>query len=129
MQKSPTGQIRVFVVEDSALVRERLETLVAMAGAGNAGCADGASTAIRAILFEQPDIVITDLRLAEGSGFDVLREVHSAAPDIEIYLLSNFATEPYRRIARQLGARDCFDKSTEFRRISDVISARAAAMH
>ena len=129
MQKSPTGPIRVFVVEDSALVRERLETLVAMAGAGSAGYAAGAGAAIRAILSEQPDIVITDLRLADGSGFDVLREVHRAAPDIEIYMLSNFATEPYRRIARQLGAVDFFDKSTEFRRISDVISARAAAMH
>jgi DNA-binding NarL/FixJ family response regulator len=129
MHPAHASLVRVFIVEDSELVRERIETLAALAGAGSAGHAVGAGAAIRAILAERPDIVITDLKLAEGSGFDVLRAIHAAAPGIDLYMLSNFATEPYRRIARQLGARDFFDKSTEFRRVSDVISARVAAGH
>jgi len=127
----PAGQKRVtvFFVEDSQLVRERLEEMAALAGASAAGHAEGAQSAIRAILAAHPDIVITDLKLVEGNGFDVLRAVHEAAPEIELYMLSNFATEPYRRLARDLGARDFFDKSTEFRRVGDIIAARAAAVH
>jgi hypothetical protein len=41
-------------------------------------------------------------------------------------MLSNFSTQPYRRIAAELGARDFFDKTNEFERVRDVIASRAA---
>jgi hypothetical protein len=44
-------------------------------------------------------------------------------------MLSSFASEPYRRLAARLGARDFFDKSTEFERVRDLIAARAATKH
>jgi len=122
-----TKRISVFFVEDSQLVRERLEVMATGAGASTAGHATGAQSAIRAILATHPDIVVTDLKLVEGNGFDVLRAIHEAAPEIELYMLSNFATEPYRRLARDLGARDFFDKSTEFRRVGEIIAALTAA--
>lgn len=117
---------KVFVVEDSRLVRERLEAMLgAVPGtriAGHASCADDA---IRAILAEHPDVVVLDLKLAQGSGFDVLRAVHDAAPEIDVYMLSNFVSEPYRRLAERLGARDFFDKSKEFERVRDTVARRA----
>ncbi|MDH4190467.1 MAG: response regulator transcription factor [Betaproteobacteria bacterium] len=116
--------LRVFLVEDSQLVRERLETMVtAISGARTVGSAGRADDAIRAILAEHPDVVVLDLKLAQGSGFDVLRAVHEAAPAIDVYMLSNFATEPYRRIAERLGARDFFDKSSELDRVRDALVA------
>lgn len=121
--------LRVYFVEDSPIVLERLESIAAEAGARPVGHAVGAREAIAAILALRPDVVITDLRLADGTGFDVLRAVHEAAPDIELYMLSNFADEPYRRIARQLGARAFFDKTTEFGRVSELIAARATCTH
>ena len=42
-------------------------------------------------------------------------------------MLSNFATQPYRRLAAELGARDFFDKSTEFERVRDLVAKRAAS--
>ncbi|MGE0873213.1 MAG: response regulator [Burkholderiales bacterium] len=121
--------VRVFFVEDSPLVRERLEGLVTLAGARAVGHASGAQQAIRAILAAHPDLVIVDFMLDEGSGFEVLQAIHDAAPDIELCMLSNSSSEPYRRIARRLGAGSFFDKSTEFERIGEVIAARAAARH
>ena len=50
--------------------------------------------------------------------------VHEAAPEIDVYMLSSFATEPYRRLAARLGARDFFDKSSEFQRVRDTLAAR-----
>jgi DNA-binding NarL/FixJ family response regulator len=120
--------MKVFLVEDSPVVLERLEALLAsIEGAASAGHASRADEAIRAILDTRPDAVVIDLKLAEGSGFDVLRAVHERAPEIDLYMLSNFSGEPYRRLAARLGARAFFDKSTEFERVREALASRAAA--
>ncbi len=120
--------MKVFFVEDSPIVLERLEALLAtIEGADAVGHASRAEEAIHAILEAHPDAVVVDLKLAEGSGFDVLRAVHERAPEIDLYMLSNFAGEPYRRLAARLGARAFFDKSTEFERVRDTLAARASS--
>lgn len=126
-QATATRSLRVFVVEDSPLVRERLlEMLGAIDGVDAVGSADGAEAAVREILAARPDTVILDLSLAQGSGFDVLRAVHQTAPEVEVWMLTNFAAEPYRKACRRLGAAQFFDKTTEFERVRESIAARAA---
>jgi DNA-binding NarL/FixJ family response regulator len=121
--------LRVYVVEDSPLVQERLEQLLEAVSAKLVGSARGAQEAIRGILAEHPDLVVLDLRLAEGSGFDVLRALHDRAPGIDVLMLTNFASEPYRRTAERLGARGFFDKSTEFDGVRAALEARAQRVH
>jgi DNA-binding NarL/FixJ family response regulator len=119
--------MQIFIVEDSPMVRARLvEMLDSVPGASVVGEAARAEPAIRDILATRPDVVVLDLNLAEGSGFDVLRAVHHQAPEIDFYMLSNFAADPYRQLAERLGARDFFDKSKEFERVRDIIVQRAA---
>ena len=116
--------VNVFLVEDSPLVCERLEALLtSVAGVVTVGRAIGADEATRSILAGRPDAVVLDLKLAQGSGFDVLRV---QAPEIDVYVLSNLAAEPYRRRAERLGARGFFDKTNEFERVRDTLAARAA---
>ncbi len=130
---SPTGKqnnVRIFVVEDSPLIRERLERMLGgISGARVVGSAAGAQDAIRDILAERPDVVVLDYQLAQGNGFDVLRAVHARAPEIDVYMLSSFPSEPYRILAERLGARRFFDKSTEFERVRDVLAARVPTSH
>ena len=110
------------------MVRERLEVLLSQVpGVHIQGHASQPRAAIRDILERKPDAVVLDLKLDGGSGFDVLREVHERAPGVDIYMLSNFSSEPYRRYAERLGALAFFDKSREFERVRDVIAERAAA--
>ena len=95
-------------------------------GATLVGQAADADAAIRDILAIRPDIVVLDLGLAGGtSGFDVLRAVRPLAPDIDFYMLSNYAAEPYRQLAERLGACDFFDKSRELGRARELIAQRA----
>lgn len=116
--------LHLFLVEDSAPVRERIEAALAtIVGVVILGHAAGAEDAIRAILELRPHVVLLDLKLAQGSGFDVLRGVLPKAPEIEFYMLSNFATPAYRRTAEQLGARGFFDKSQEFPRLLGLLGA------
>ena len=118
---------KIFLVEDSHLVLARLEAMIgALPGARVVGTATHATRAIRGILDEKPDLVLCDLKLATGSGFDVLRAVRAAAPGIDVYMLSNFASEPYRRLATELGARDFFDKTNDLQRVRDLVAERTA---
>jgi two-component system, OmpR family, response regulator len=121
--------MEIFLVEDSAPIRARLAAmLAAIPGVRLVGEAAHADAAIRDILASRPDAVVLDLGLAGGtSGFDVLRAVHPQAPEIDFYMLTNHAADPYRQLAERLGACDFFDKSKEFERVCGILSQRAAA--
>lgn len=123
---SPT---RVFVVEDSPAVRERLQAMLAgIEGTQAVGAATTAQDAIEGIRSARPDVVVLDLRLAEGSGLDVLRALRAESTvlaAVDVYMLTNFAEAPYRRLAERLGVQGFFDKSTEFERVRDALAARA----
>lgn len=119
--------MNIFLAEGFAHTRERLcEALGALPGVCISGSADGARAAIAAILQAKPEVVILGLKLAEGSGFDVLREVHAAEPGIDFYMVSNFESEPYRRHAERLGALGFFDKSQGLEPLRDAIARRLA---
>jgi DNA-binding NarL/FixJ family response regulator len=119
----------VFIVDDSPLIRDRLRAFLAeIPGVDAVGEAGGADDAIAAILQARPEVVLLDLHLAQGSGFDVLRAVRDAAPEIDVYMLSSYSSYPYRELAGRLGARGYFDKAREFERVCEVLAARAPSM-
>ena len=104
------------------MVRQRLEAMLAEVPAIEVvGHAAGASAAIREILETRPDLVLLDVQLEEGSGFDVLRELHAKAPELDVVMLSNFSSDPYRQLAERFGAKAFFDKSREFERVRDTV--------
>ena len=121
-----TWIMRVFLVEDAPLLRERLIALIASVGASTVGHAEGAQEAIDGILASGPDAVVLDLHLKEGNGFDVLRAVRKAAPAIVFFVLTNHPHEGYRASAERLGARGFYDKSSEFDKLRDALAAAAA---
>ena len=106
--------MKVFLVEDSALLRTRLEALLAaIPGARTVGYAAGADDAVQAILAQRPDAVVLDIHLEQGNGFDVLSALQKAALQTAVFVLTNYPNEAYRRKAQALGARGFFDKSSE----------------
>jgi DNA-binding NarL/FixJ family response regulator len=118
--------MQIYIVEDSAAVRNRLHAMLAeVPGAAVAGSAPGATQATREILELRPDMVVVDLNLAEGGGFDVLRALRAQAPEIDVYMLSNFSAYPYRQLAERLGARGFFDKTREFERVREAAADKA----
>ena len=121
--------LEVFLVDDSPLIRERLLALLAcVPGARTVGCAERADEAVQTILAQRPDAVVLDVHLAEGSsGIDVLRALHDQAPEIDVFMLTNFASNQNRRLCERLGARAVYDKSTEFERMRDAIAALACS--
>lgn len=128
-QATAASTFKVLVVEDSPQVRDRLlDMLVSIDGVDAIGSADRADVAVTRILAELPDAVILDINLAQGSGLDVLRAVHQAAPGVEFWMHTNYADEPYRAVCRRLGAARFFDKSSDFEQMRESIVARAAQL-
>ena len=116
--------MRILVVEDSALIRGRLlATLTQLGGFDVLGYAESASEAMDAITRLHPEIVITDIRLKEGNGIDVVRHVraHPYDPKPRIYVLTNYAYPEYKRQCSLIGADDFFDKSTEYDRLLSTL--------
>lgn len=120
--------MKVFLVEDSPIIRERLLALLGgITDVETVGEAAGADEAVQGILETRPDAVVLDIQLGQGSGFDVLRRLREEGRACEVLMLSNHATPPYRRAAQRLGVNHIFDKSTEFERVRDIIAAHAAS--
>jgi DNA-binding NarL/FixJ family response regulator len=116
--------MKVFLVEDSALLRSRLETLLAaIPGARTVGHAAGADDAVQAILAQRPDAVVLDIHLEQGNGFDVLQALQKAESKAAVYVLTNYPNEAYRRKAQALGARGFFDKSSELEALRAALAA------
>ena len=121
-----TRVLKVFIVEDSASIRERLiELMDEVDGAAVVGSADTPSDAIAGILNTRPDCVVLDYQLLGGTGIDVLRAVHPKTSGIVFVVLTNHANTQYRRLCQEAGASWFFDKSTEFRKIKNVIAGLA----
>jgi DNA-binding NarL/FixJ family response regulator len=120
--------MKIFLVEDSLATRGQLAAMLAtIPGAQLVGEAHGATHAIRDILVLRPDLVLLDVHLAEGSGFDVLNAVHVNAPEIDFFMLTAFAVHPYRELAGRLGAREVLDKNRELERVRELVARRVAA--
>ena len=120
--------LKVFIVEDSPPIRDRLIELMDEAdGAAVVGVADTPSDAIAGILKTRPDCVVLDYQLIGGTGVDVLRAVCPKAPRTVFVVLTNHVDPQYRRLCLDTGARWFLDKSTDFRKIKEVIGALAPA--
>ena len=112
----------VFLVEDSLAIRARLAATVrAIKGAELVGEAGTVGAAIDGIRAKRPGAVILDLQLEDGSGLEVLRAVHPAAPALHVAVLTNYATDQHRRACMNAGAEFFLDKSSDFARIREIL--------
>jgi two-component system response regulator EvgA len=121
--------LRVYLVEDSALVLERLRESMEEVGASVVGHADDASTAIAEIGALRPDAVVIDIALREGTGLHVLRDIDELpAEDRPLrVMLTNFNRPWYRNAAKRLGAEYFFDKSRDIPQMLDVLRSMSPA--
>jgi DNA-binding NarL/FixJ family response regulator len=86
--------IRVFLVDDHEVVRRGVAALLEsepdIEVAGEAATAESAMARIPAL---KPDVVVLDVRLPDGSGVDVCRDVRSKVPDLACLILTSFADD------------------------------------
>ncbi len=88
------GHIRVFLLDDHEIVRRGLADLIGLQSdlevVGEAGTAADAITRITA---SQPDVAVLDVRLPDGNGVEVCREVRSLFPNIHVLMLTSYTDD------------------------------------
>jgi two-component system response regulator DevR len=97
--------IRVFLVDDHEIVRRGIaELLNAEPGievVGEAGTAAHARARIAALA---PEVVLLDVRLPDGSGIDICRDIRSASPEIRFLILTAYDDDEAMSAAVVAGA-------------------------
>ena len=88
---SPKAPIRVFVLDDQEIVRRGVRCLLeAEPGIRVIGEAGTASAALARIPALHPDVAVLDVRLPDGNGVSVCREVRSQLPEVACLMLTAF---------------------------------------
>ncbi len=85
------GRIRVFLLDDHEIVRRGVRDLLEESGrievVGEAGTA---AEALSRIPPTRPQVAVLDVRLPDGSGVEVCRDIRSRHPEIQCLMLTSF---------------------------------------
>lgn len=79
---------RVLIVDDHPIVRSGLETALIKAGFEVCALAGSKSEAIAQLAHTNPDLILLDLNLPDGSGFEVCEWARKVSKDIGIVILT-----------------------------------------
>jgi two-component system response regulator DevR len=86
--------LKVYLVDDHEVVRrgvkELLESEDDIIVVGEAGTQEEALSNIPQV---HPDVVLLDVRLPDGDGIEICREIRSSAPEIACLMLTSFADD------------------------------------
>jgi two-component system response regulator DevR len=85
---------RVFLLDDHEVVREGVRSLLESSGSLRiVGEASTCAEALARIPATRPDVAVLDVRLPDGSGVEVCRELQSSLPNVRCLMLTSFADE------------------------------------
>ena len=113
--------MRIFIADDSLLIRERVVSMLDARAMTIVGQAETPQDSIEGILAAYPDVVVLDIQLEGGSGLQVLQAVRHAAPDIAFVIFSNSSDPVYRKRYLGAGAEDFLDKTHQFDQLAKAV--------
>jgi DNA-binding NarL/FixJ family response regulator len=98
-------KLRVLLVDDHEVVRAGIKALLDaqkdMIVVGEAGTAE---EGLRRVGYDEPDVVVLDVRLPDMSGVEACRDIRSRFPEVKILMLTSFADEEAMMAAILAGA-------------------------
>ena len=114
--------IRVFVVDDHEIVRRGLIGLLqTQEDFDVVGEAATARQAAGRIVATRPDVAVLDVRLPDGSGIDVCRELSTRAPDVRSIMLTAYDDDDALLAAVIAGAYGYVRKDVQANGLVDAI--------
>jgi len=121
------SKLRVVLIEDSALIRDRLiEALTENPLLEIVGVAETEEDASALLAGRRWDAAVLDLQLKHGTGLGVLRTLRGrGARRGKILVFTNYSFPQYRERSLGLGADYFFDKAHDLPRIREVLGELA----
>jgi two-component system, NarL family, response regulator DevR len=119
--------IRVFLLDDHEVVRRGVRELLESGGTievcGEAGTAE---EALARIPPTRPDVALLDVRLPDGDGVEVCREIRSRTPEIQCVILTSFSDDEALFQAIMAGAAGYLLKQIKGNDLVDAVQRVAA---
>lgn len=92
--EEPARSLRLLVVDDHEVVRRGLASLLdRRSGFEVVAQAGSVAEAITLAALHEPDLVIMDVRLPDGSGIEACREIRAARPETRVVMLTSYPDE------------------------------------
>jgi DNA-binding NarL/FixJ family response regulator len=124
---SPHAPLSVVIVDDSLLLRKRIccraRKIAGIDVVGEAGSVEEGITLFRTL---QPDVVILDLQLPGGSGWDVLEVIKRERPATKVAIFTNYPLPQFKKKSVESGAEWFIDKTTEARQLEEILTELAS---
>lgn len=96
MSATTSSLVRILLVDDSALVRQGIRSVIAAHGQDAIeviGEADSVASALTETVRLRPEVVLLDIRLPDGSGLDACKEILRDCPDTRVLILTSFTND------------------------------------
>jgi two-component system OmpR family response regulator len=117
-----SAEARLLVVEDEEMILELLSGSLRFAGFDVVTAVSGAE-ALRAVRASRPDLVLLDVMLPDGDGFEVVRRLRSSGPDVPVIFVTA-RDEVHERVAGlAMGADDYVTKPFSLDEVLERIRA------
>ncbi len=113
-------QQRVLVIDDEPDIRELLELTLLRMGLETATAGD-VKEALVAIQEFKPDLCLTDMKLPDGTGFDIVRYIQREVPHIPVAVITAFGSMEAAVEALKAGAYDFVSKPVDLTKLRDLV--------
>lgn len=124
---SGSDPIRIVIVDDHAVVRIGLKTLLAnQAGFRVVGEAGTVAEAVSLAAHARPDVVLMDVRLPDGSGVEACRRIKADNSEVRVVMLTSYQDEEAIVGAVMAGASGYLLKQADSDRLTQAIRDAAA---
>jgi len=114
-------QYKILVVDDELSMREFLDVLLSKEGY-KLSLASNGKQAVKLIQINSYDLVLTDIRLGDITGLDVLNEVKKKDPDTVVIMISAYSTTQIAVEAMNQGAYDFVPKPFDNSELKSTIA-------
>lgn len=114
---------KILVAEDDPLIRETLVDLLSMHDFEVVAATNGRE-ALEAFSRVNPDIILSDIRMPEMDGYELLRSIHRQLPWMPVILLSAKAAASDIRMGMELGADDYLTKPFDIEKVVQSVRTR-----
>ena len=119
---------RVLVIDDEPDIRELLELTLLRMGLETA-TAGTVQDALLEIQNFKPDLCLTDMKLPDGTGFDVVRYIQRESPHIPVAVITAFGSMDAAVEALKAGAYDFVSKPVDLAKLRDLVQTALKLSH
>lgn len=114
--------MKIVIADDSGMLRERIkESIKDIKGVEIVGEARNGIEAVKIIQEKNPDFVLTDIRMSELNGIEVLKKMKEIGSKSKVCIFTNYPYSQYKTKCLAEGADYFFNKNNGFQEIKNLI--------